>query len=445
MNHCTKHKPEDSIAAHYEEAVEWRRRLHRNPQPGWLEFYSTGFVASRLAEWGYDLLLGKDAVAENERLILPDMTTLEAEYQRAIKAGIREDFIAPARGGLTGVVGTLRGSAPGPVVGFRFDIDSLEISESGDTLHRPAAEAFVSRHPGYAHMCGHDAHTAMGLLLALHFAENREKIKGTVKFLFQPNEENLGGARAMVARGHLDDLNYLFAPHVGIVLQETGQIGLNVFDWLALSRFEVTFKGRAAHSALRPNEGRNALLGACAAASNLYAIARHGAGASRVNVGFLQAGTTWNIIPEKACLRMETRGATNEINEYMSLRAREVLAGAAMMHGLDLEIRPVESTVSAVNSSELIESGTIVAKSLPSVKEIVPACPVNGSEDVCLMMQRVQERGGKAMVVLLGTPIGGGHHSSTFDVDERVIRNGADFFAAMYDAVVGSGYVRHGD
>jgi aminobenzoyl-glutamate utilization protein A len=445
MDHCTSHRPEDTIAAHYEEAVAWRRQLHRNPQPGWLEFYSTGFVAARLAEWGYDVLLGKDAVARDEQVLLPDTKILETEYRRAIEAGIREDFIAPARGGLTGVVGILRGSTPGPVVGFRFDIDSLEIAESADPSHRPAAEAFVSRNPGYAHMCGHDAHTAMGLLLALHLAENREKIRGVVKFLFQPNEENLGGARAMVAKGLLDDLDYLFAPHVGITLKETGQIGLNVYDWLALSRFEVTFAGRAAHSALRPNEGRNALLGACAAVTNLYAIARHGDGASRVNVGFLQAGTTWNIIPEKALLRMETRGATNEINEYMSRKAREVLAGAATMYGLDLEIRPVESTVSAVNSPDLIELATRVAKSLPSVKEVVPACPTSGSEDVCLMMQRVQQRGGKAMDVLLGTPIGGGHHSSTFDVDESVIRNGAEFFAAMYDAVAGNRCARNGD
>jgi aminobenzoyl-glutamate utilization protein A len=136
---------------------------------------------------------------------------------------------------------------------------------------------------------------------------------------------------------------------------------------------------------------------------------------------------------------METRGATNEINDYMTQKAREVLEGAAKMYGLDLEIRPVESTVSATNSPDLIELGTRVAKSLASVNEIVPACAANGSEDVCLMMQRVQERGGKAMEVLLGTPIGGGHHSATFDVDERVIRNGAEFFAAMYDAVAATG------
>ncbi len=351
----------DSITSHYEEAVQWRRELHRHPQPGWLEFYSTGFVAEKLSKWGYDLRLGKDAVAAGERVLLPDPAILEAEYDRAIQAGIEESLITPAKGGLTGAVGILRGVLPGPTVGFRFDIDSLEITESDDPSHRPAADGFVSRNRGYAHMCGHDAHTAMGLLLALHFAENRDKIRGTVKFLFQPNEENLSGAHAMIENGHVDDLDYLFGAHVGISLNRTGQIGLNVFDWLAMSRFEVTFTGRAAHAAVRPNEGNNALLGACAAAANLYAIARHSAGASRVNVGVMRAGTTWNIIPDRAYLQMETRGVTNEINDYMVGKAKEVLEGAAKMYGLELEIRPAAATISATNSPELIDLGTRVA------------------------------------------------------------------------------------
>jgi len=428
----------DSINTHFEEAVRWRRELHRHPQPGWLEFYSTGFIARRLCEWGYDVRLGKDAVAPEQRVGLPEAAVMDAEYDRAVRDGIDEQFIAPAKGGLTGAVGILRGTEPGPTVGFRFDIDSLEITESADPSHRPAAEGFVSANPGYAHMCGHDAHTAMGLLLAAHFAENRDRLKGTVKLLFQPNEENLSGAQAMIANGLVDDLDYLFGVHVGICLKQTGQIGLNVFDWLAMSRFEGTFTGRAAHAAVLPNAGNNALLGACAAATNLYAIARHGAGASRVNVGVLRAGTTWNIIPDKAYLRMETRGVTNEINEYMILKAREVLEGAAKMYGLQLEVKPAASTISAVNSPELIELGARVAQSLPSVREVVPACSANGSEDICLMMQRVQQRGGKAMEILLGTPLGGGHHSTTFDLDETVIRNGAEFFAAMYDAVAGN-------
>jgi aminobenzoyl-glutamate utilization protein A len=435
MNACASHKPEETIARHYPDAVEWRRVLHRHPQPAWLEFYSTGFVAEKLSAWGYEVLQGERIIDAGKRLVVPDAETLQAEYQRALKDGIKEEFIAPAQGGFTGAVGIINGASPGPTVAFRFDIDSLEILESADRSHRPSAEGFASQYRGYAHMCGHDAHTALGLLLALHFAENRNRIKGKIKLLFQPNEENLGGATTMVEKGLLDDVDYLFGAHVGINLKETGQIGLNVVDWLAMSRFEVTYTGRATHAALRPNEGKNALLGACAAITNLYAIARHGGGASRVNVGFVHAGTTWNIIPEKAYFRMETRGVTNEINQYMVQKAREVLEGAAKMYDLHLEIKPATTCVAALNSPELIELGTRVAKTLPSVKQIMPVCSTNGSEDMCVLMERVQQRGGQALEVLLGTPFGGGHHSNSFDLDERVIQNGAEFFAAMYDAV----------
>jgi len=436
MKACASHKQEETIASHYPDAVEWRRELHRHPQPAWLEFYSTGFVAKKLSAWGYEVLQGERIIDAGKRLVVPDEETLQAEYQRALKDGIKEEFVAPAKGGFTGAVGVINGASPGPTVAFRFDIDSLEILESSDRSHRPAAEGFASQYRGYAHMCGHDAHTALGLLLALHFAENRNRIKGTIKLLFQPNEENLGGAKTMVEKGLLDDVDYLFGAHVGINLKEIGQIGLNVIDWLAMSRFEVTYTGRATHAAVRPNEGKNALLGACAAITNLYAIAPHSAGASRVNVGFVQAGTTWNIIPEKAYFRMETRGLTNEINEYMVQRAREVLEGAAKMYGLNLEIKPATTCVAAFNSPELIELGTRIAKTLPSVKQIAPVCSTNGSEDMCVLMERVQQRGGQALEVLLGTPFGGGHHSNSFDLDEKVIQNGAEFFAAMYDAVV---------
>jgi len=434
MTHSNRN-PESTIADHYEEAVQWRRQLHRNPQPAWLEFYSTGFVAEKLAQWGYDLLLGEDIIAADKRVVVPDSQTLEAEYNRAIGCGIKEQFVAPARGGLTGVVGVLKGALPGPVIGFRFDIDGLEIIESGSPSHRPAAEGFVSQNHGYGHMCGHDVHTAMGLLLASHFAQNRQTLKGTVKFLFQPNEENLGGAVAMVEKKVVDDLDFLFGGHVGVNMKQVGQIAMNVKDFMALSRFEVTYGGRSAHAALRPNEGKNALLGACAAVTNLYAIARHSDGASRVNVGIMQAGTTWNIIPDRAYFRMETRGVTNGINAFMVEKAMEVLEGAARMYGLDLEVKPAATALSAYSSPELLKLGTSVAGRLPSTTQVVQETSFNASEDVTVMMERVQGRGGKALFVLFGTPVGGGHHSTTFDVDERVIRNGAEFLAAMQQEV----------
>jgi aminobenzoyl-glutamate utilization protein A len=432
-----KYKPQESIAHHYPEAVQWRRALHRCPQPSWLEFYATAFVAEKLSEWGYEIRMGQDIMAKEKQLLLPDPPKLQEEYERALKAGVREEFLAPARGGFTGVVAVLKGDLPGPTVGFRFDIDSNEVMESPDASHLPAREGFLSQNPGYAHMCGHDAHTATGLLLARHFADNRPKLKGRVKLIFQPNEENLSGAAAMIAKGMVDDLDYLIGGHVGLALQKLGQISFNIHSFMALSRFEVTFTGRPIHAAVRPDQGKNALLGSCAAITNLYAIARHGLGATRINVGFHQAGSTWNVIPEKAYFRMETRGVSNELNEYMVEKSREVIEGAAKMYGLSVEMKPAAVAGVAENSPELMALAEQASRNLPSVQEIVPSCAFNASEDVTLMMERVQHRGGKALFVLFGTPVHGGHHNSTFDVDEGVMKNAAEFFAALYQEVTG--------
>lgn len=433
----TDYKPQDSIRANYPEAVRWRRELHKCPQPSWLEFFATAFVAEKLSGWGYDVKQGRDVIAEDKQLLLPDPAILQTEYDRALKAGAKELFLAPARGGFTGVVATLKGDLPGPTMGFRFDIDSNEVTESQDPGHLPAREGFISQNPGFAHMCGHDIHTATGLLLAKYFADNRKTLKGTVKFLFQPNEENLSGAAGMIAKGHLDDLQYLLGGHVGLATKETGQACFNIHSFMALSRFEVTFTGRPTHAAATPEQGRNAMLGACNAVVNLYAISRHSQGATRVNVGILKAGSTWNVIAEKAYFRMETRGVTNELNNFMVEKSREVIEGAAKMYGLTVEMKPAAEAAVAASSPELIATAEKVAGTLSSIKHVVPSVPFNASEDVTLMMERVQQNGGKALFAMFGTPIHGGHHNSTFDADETVMRIAAEFYAAMQKEIAG--------
>ncbi|HPK53882.1 MAG TPA: amidohydrolase [Smithellaceae bacterium] len=421
------------------QAITWRRLLHRYPQPSWLEFFATAFIAEKLVGWGYKIKQGREIIKEERQLLPPDEDTLKREYQKALKAGAREEFLEKAQGGFTGVVAELQGTLPGPVVAFRFDIDSNELTEAADKNHRPAREGFRSENPGYAHMCGHDAHMAAGLLLAQYFAGRKEKLKGKIKFIFQPNEENLSGAAAMVDQGILDDVDVLLGGHMGVALKKLGQICFNVHSFMALTRFEVAMTGRPSHAALRPDEGKNAMLGACAAVTNLYAIARHGLGASRINVGRLEAGSTWNIIPDRAYFRMETRGVLNEINDYMVAKAKDVLQGAAAMYDLDLEIKPAAVALSAKNSPELIELAGKIAKDVPSITEVVPDAPFNASEDVTLMMESVQLHGGKAMFVLFGTPIGGGHHNAAFDLDENVIANAAEFMAKMHEALTAPG------
>jgi len=425
--------PEQMVAVHYAEAVEWRRLMHKCPQPSWLEFFSTALVAEKLSEWGYAVQMGPDILEEDKLLLLPDKEKLEEEYQRALKAGAKEKYLAPARGGFTGVVATLKGNKPGPVVGFRFDIDSNEVLESSDPNHLPAQEGFASQNPGYTHACGHDAHTATGLLLAKCFVDSKADLCGTVKFIFQPNEENLSGAAAMVGKGVVDDLDYLFGGHVGA--GQLGQIALDVQGFLAMSRFEVTFIGRSAHSAGNPEDGKNALHGACAAITNLLAISRSAQGATRVNVGTMEAGTTWNVIPEKAYFRMETRGESSATNEYMVKRAYEIIEGAAKMYDLHYEVKPAAVCFGGQNSPDMIVLAEQVVKGLSSVNGIIPKWNLSGSDDITVFMDRVQKRGGKAIHVIFGTPVYGGQHNSKFNIDEKVIGNAAEFFLAMHKAV----------
>jgi len=431
----TANKYGEPLKKIYPQAVQWRRQFHKLAQPSWMEFYATAGVAEKLAEWGYEVKQGKDVVDPAKLLLLPDEQTLTEEYQRALKAGANEKYLAPAKGGLTGVVATLKGAKPGPVVGFRFDIDANEVMECYQADHLPYKEGFVSEKPGYAHMCGHDAHTAIGLLTAKCFAEHRDELCGTVKFIFQPNEENLSGAAAMVDMGVVDDLDYLLAGHVGVGLQELGAVSFNIGNIMAMSRYEVTFTGRSAHAAGNPQQGKNAIHGACAAVVNLLGIARSSQGPTRINVGTIQGGTTWNVIPEKAYLRIETRGATTELNEYMTKRAREVIEGAAKMHDLEFEIKPAAVSFGGATSPELMPVAEKAAGKLASVKKVVPYAELNGSEDVTVFMDRVQKKGGKALFALFGTPVGGGHHNSRFDIDEQVIFNAADFLLALHSEI----------
>ena len=419
----------------YQSAVNWRRKLHKCPQPSWLEFYATGLVAEKLTKWGYELKMGKEIIAEDKLVMLPSEEKLEEEYQRAIAAGIEEKYIKPARGGFTGVVAEQKAGNPGPTVGFRFDIDCNEARESNDADHMPAILGFASQNPGYAHLCGHDVHTATGLLLAKWFSEHREEINGTIRLIFQPNEENLSGAAAMAAAGVVDGLDYILGGHVGTAANQLGYIALETRGIMAMSRFEVTFTGRSAHAAAGPHTGKNALLGACSAITNLHAISRHTGGATTVNVGYLEGGTTWNVIPEKAYFWLETRGVSDEINQYMIQKTQEVISGAAKMYDLHYEIKPAAISFVAENSPDLQEIATQVAASMPSTTKILENPIMGGSEDFTVFMKQVQMAGGKALFALFGTPICGGHHNSKFDVDERVIKNATEYYIALYKKI----------
>jgi aminobenzoyl-glutamate utilization protein A len=349
---------------------------------------------------------------------LPPEAQVDQAFARAREEGGAAAFLAAMEGGFTGVVGTLDTGKPGPTVGLRVDMDALPILEAASAEHVPAQEGFRSRHEGVMHACGHDAHTAIGLSLAEIMVQQRAHLRGRIKFIFQPAEEGGRGALPMTNAGVVDDVDYFIAIHVGTGIP-SGVLRPAVTGHLASTKMDVVFRGQAAHAGGRPDEGRNALVAAAHAVLGLYGIARHHQGRSRVNVGVLKAGSGRNVIPDEASLLIECRGETEEILQYMENRCRAVLAGAAAAEEVSHEIKLMGKTTTATSDTALSEIVCDAASAVANLEIIAPPHITGGSEDATYFMRRVQERGGQAIYCVIGTDLPSGHHTPTFDIQER--------------------------
>ena len=170
--------------------------------------------------------------------------------------------------------------------------------------------------------------------------------------------------------------------------------------------------------------GCNAALGAAQATIGLYAISRHSEGSSRVNVGVLQAGSGRNIIPEEAYMMVEVRGETAEINDYMLRRARAVIEGAAIAHDLEVTITPVGNTTTATFDEPLARAVAQTVTDVPGATLVDEVLQAGGSEDATFFMRRVQELGGQAVYIGIGSDLPDGHHTRRFDIQEKDLAGG---------------------
>ncbi|WP_272699474.1 amidohydrolase [Desulfovibrio sp. Fe33] len=409
--------------------VARRRDLHRYPETAWTEFRTASLVAGALAAAGYEVRLGGEAVRRESMLGVPPAGELEAHMERAAGQGGDPSLIGRMAGGLTGVVGELK-CGEGPVVALRFDMDANDMDEARDDAHRPHREGFGSVNPGAMHACGHDGHVAIGLGVAEVLAAIRDRLKGTVRLIFQPGEEGVRGAGPMVDAGALDGVDYLLGGHIGFQARKTGQLVCGTDKFLATTKFDVHFTGVPAHAGAAPEQGRNALLTAACAALNLHAIPRHGQGGSRITVGILNAGQGRNIIPPNALLKAESRGETTEINDYVYSCARDVVAGAARMYGVDYSITEAGRSVSGGSDPGLAARVRRIAEGMPFFRPswIVDSVDLRGSEDFAVMLAEVRRQGGAGTYVMIGSDLASGHHSFHFDFDERSLVPGVELF-----------------
>ena len=415
-----------------EDMIKDRRYFHSHPETGWFTFFTTAVLAKRLSELGYEVKLGEEVVKSDARLGVGSKEQCQKAIERA-KSLLNPDeakYLECMKDGLTGLTAFIDTKRPGKFNAFRFDIDSVHVTESAEAAHRPCKEGFGSDIAGITHACGHDGHMAMGLALAKLIAKNLDDFNGKFKFIFQTAEEGTRGAVAMEAAGVLDGVEYLLGGHIGFQAETNGGIVCGTNKLLATSKFDVHITGRSAHAAGAPEEGANALLAAAQMALNMHGITRHAKGVTRINVGVLRAGEGRNVIAPNGYLACETRGEDTNLNEFMYKKCMDIVKGVSEIYGVDSKVVMTGGTSGANSDKEVTEIFYEAAKESPFIDDdkIVKELDFGACEDFAHFMRALQDRGAKSGYMMIGTNLKAGHHNSKFDFDEECLVAGVDIY-----------------
>lgn len=405
--------------------IEYRREFHHYPEIGWREIRTSARVAEILEGMGYRCLMGKDVL--NLDTIAFEMLTEEerqAEMNRAVSQGADPSYVERTEG-YPGVIAELDTGKEGPVTAFRFDIDCLPYQEPEKEGFRPFDEGYISCNAECVHACGHDAHTAIGLGLAEALIKKGDELKGKLRIIFQPAEERYNGAQSIVDKGHLDDAQNFISVHMALTGEgrplPSNTICCGCKDFLSDCQLDVTFHGKAAHPCGAAQEGKNALLAACSAAMNIHAIAPHEAGLCRVNVGKLNAGVVVNTIAPTAFMSVEYRGQTQEISKYARGRVFDILDGSAKAYDMEYTFVDFGEIPAAQSDDAMMEVIERAAGQVPWFEKIYFEGSVGGTDDASVMMNKVQENGGIATYIGIGTDTTAPVHNAEFDLDEDAI------------------------
>ncbi|MGB5691040.1 MAG: amidohydrolase, partial [Flavobacteriaceae bacterium] len=307
--------------------IEWRRDIHQNPELSNREFKTAEKVANHLRSLGIE-----------------------------VKTGVAH----------TGVVGILKGDLPGKVVALRADMDALPVTERNDLAFRSKVSAeFLGKQSGVMHACGHDTHTAILMGVAEVMANNKDKIRGTVKFIFQPAEEGPppgeeGGALLMIKEGVLNnpDVDAIFGLHInsqtpaGVIAYKSGGA------MAAAQRFVIQVKGKQTHGS-QPWGGVDPILISAKIVDGLQTIISRESDltneAAVISVGKITAGVRFNIIPESAEMIGTIRTLDYEMQKHINKRMEEMVPAIAKAYGGDASIEIKSSTDITYNDPALVQ------------------------------------------------------------------------------------------
>lgn len=363
--------------------VEWRRHFHRYPELSWQEHETSQTVARMLTQIG-----------------IP---------------------IRKAAG--TGVIGSIAGKKPLPVVALRADMDALPVLESSDI-------PFCSQNAGIMHACGHDAHTAMLLGAAHVLSQCRDAFCGEIRLIFQPAEEDLTGARAMIAEGVLKDAGAIFGLHVWSHL-DAGKIAIDAGPRMASAdKFVIRVRGKGGHGAA-PHHGIDAIPAAASVIANLQTIvSRHTSPFETlvITIGKISGGTAFNVL----CAEVEMEGTVRcmkpGIRDQIPEAIERVVVHSCGAHRAEGRVEYITRTPVVVNDSDLSQIARTAAEALFGPDVLFSMGPSIGSEDFAWYGEKVP-----AVFAFLGTGKSRGnvapHHSPGFDLDESVLWMGTALYA----------------
>jgi len=365
----------------YTQAI--RRDLHRNPELGFKEVRTAGIVARELRELGLEVTTG---IAE------------------------------------TGVVGLLEGSQPGPVVLVRFDMDALPVQEQ-------TGADYASGTPGAMHACGHDGHVAIGLTTARLLSEVREQIRGTVKLVFQPAEEGLGGAARMVEAGVLQSplVDFCLALHIWNE-KPLGWMGVPDGPLMASSDIlAIRMEGKGGHGAL-PHQTVDPVAAAAQMITALQTIVARNVSplqSAVVSVTKLRAGETFNVIPQSAELSGTIRAFEPAVRSMVIGRIEQVVQGIAQAMNCAASVQIHDLTPPVINTPSVAKIVADAAMSVQPDLKLDRAYRTMVSEDMAYMMRNIP-----SCYFLVGSAnpeknLVFGHHHPRFDFDEQALSTGA--------------------
>ncbi|EIW19080.1 amidohydrolase [Pelosinus fermentans] len=352
----------------------------------------------------------------------PELSAQEYNTQQRILEELSALGLAPHKIAGTGVIAKLQGALPGKTIAIRADIDALELQDE-------CGKPYQSQTPGVCHACGHDGHTAMLIGAAKTLVELKDRLAGTIIFLFQPSEECFpGGAAPMVEEGALADVDAIIGTHLWQSLS-SGTSGISYNRMMASpDSFTITIKGRGGHGSM-PHQTVDALLVGAQVVTALHTIISRNIDPLEqavLSIGSFKSGDTFNIIPDTATLIGTVRSFTMEIKKIVFDRMEQIVSGICLAAGATFQIEKNLGFPPVINNPQIAEVFANASVETLGAENTLTIDPVMGGEDFSVYLEKVP---GAFIFIGTGNKDKGiiyPQHHPKFDIDEKALAYGTE-------------------